>query len=127
MRIKKFDQHINEADEESVKGLLCFVYRAAHGSDATAKGLTSKVDQVFLTNDDIGLDGPFKIKPGEDYLVLIERKNPGFLKGSLYAVPKSILDSGEHSMFGGNFVYSSDSKFYAISKYPIPVHDRVER
>lgn len=30
------------------------------------------------------------------------------------------------SMFGGNFVYSSDSRFSDISYYPLPIHDRFE-
>jgi hypothetical protein len=28
--------------------------------------------------------------------------------------------------FGGNFLFSSDSRFRAICQYPIPIHDRVE-
>lgn len=29
-------------------------------------------------------------------------------------------------MFGGNFCYSSDSRFREICQYPIPIHDRFE-
>lgn len=29
-------------------------------------------------------------------------------------------------MFGGNFLYSSDSRFQELSQQPIPCHDRVE-
>ena len=29
-------------------------------------------------------------------------------------------------MFGGCFIYSSDSRFRAISAYPVPLHDRFE-
>jgi len=29
-------------------------------------------------------------------------------------------------MFGGNFIYSCDSRFQALCGYPIPVHDRCE-
>jgi hypothetical protein len=30
-------------------------------------------------------------------------------------------------MFGGNFIWSSDSRFRnEVSEYPIPVHDRIE-
>lgn len=29
-------------------------------------------------------------------------------------------------MMGGNFAYSSDSRFRRIAKYPVPIHDRHE-
>ena len=35
-----------------------------------------------------------------------------------------LLKSNTHSMFGGNFIYTSDSRF--PSRAPIQVHDRVE-
>ena len=31
-----------------------------------------------------------------------------------------------HTMMGGNFIYSTDSRFRELSAQPIPVHDRVE-
>jgi len=31
-----------------------------------------------------------------------------------------------HVMFGGNFLYSCDSRFREICSYPIPIHDRIE-
>lgn len=37
-----------------------------------------------------------------------------------------VIPAGYHSMFGGNFVWTSDSRFSNIYKYPVPVHDRVE-
>jgi hypothetical protein len=40
----------------------------------------------------------------------------------IHAVPYNQSDS--EGMFGGTFIYSSDSRF--PSKYPIPLHDRVE-
>jgi hypothetical protein len=40
----------------------------------------------------------------------------------------SNIPAGTHSMFGGNFVYSSDSRFgRKYGRQPIHVHDRVER
>jgi hypothetical protein len=29
-------------------------------------------------------------------------------------------------MFGGNFIYTSDSRVREICAYPIPIHDRCE-
>ena len=58
----------------------------------------------------------------DDELVLIERVLWGKQKN--YAVPASIAKSGRHSMAGGNWIYTSDSRF--PSDAPISVHDRVE-
>jgi hypothetical protein len=101
-----------------MKALLAFVLKSTLG-DCTANGLTSREDKIFLTSEDDTITGPFEVKEGVDYLVLKKR---GDYK---YAVPKSILDEGVHSMMGGNFVWTSDSRF--PNSYPIPVHDRVER
>ena len=32
----------------------------------------------------------------------------------------------KHSMMGGNFAYSCDSRFTYFAKYPLPIHDRIE-
>ena len=103
------------------KGLLTFVLRTA-GQDCTNRGLTSQKDQLLLVSEDNTVTGPFEIKEDEDYLVLVKRviRDEEYLN----AVPKSLLDSGRWTMFGGNFITTSDSRF--PSKYPIPVHDRVE-
>jgi hypothetical protein len=42
-------------------------------------------------------------------------------------VPLAIVDSGRWSMFGGNFVWSSDSRFREwYGDAPLAVHDRLE-
>ena len=111
-------KQFGELNEGLNDGMLVFVYRNGLG-DATAGGLTSKVDKLTLVGED--LEGPFPPKDGEDHLV-IQKKGD-----YIYCVPKSVLDSKEWAMFGGNFVYTSDSRFAKISKYPIPVHDRGEK
>ena len=103
------------------KGLLTFVLKPAYG-DCTNNGLTSKNNSILLISDDDTVQGPSEINDNEDYLVLVKRQ---LSDGEyLHAVPKSLLNSGKHVMFGGNFITTSDSRF--PSKYPIPVHDRVE-
>jgi hypothetical protein len=101
-----------------MKAMLTFVLRSTLG-DCTANGLTSREDKILLTSEDGTITGPFETKDGVDYLVLKRRGD------YMYAVPKSVIDEGVHSMFGGNFVHTSDSRF--PNQYPIPVHDRVER
>lgn len=47
--------------------------------------------------------------------------------GYLVAEPIGADWVGRRLMFGGNFIYSSDSRFRALSSYPIPVHDRARK
>ena len=100
-----------------MKTILTFVLRNALG-DSTNNGLSSKEDSIVMHYDN-GLD--LDMIPGDE-LVLVERTLFG--KQSNYAVPASILNSRRHSMFGGNFIYTSDSRF--PSDAPIKVHDRLE-
>jgi len=94
-----------------------YVYRNSLG-DCTNNGLTSKVDGVMLHyGTDVNID---EIPDNE--LVLIQRTLWG--KQANYAVPVGVYKSGHHQMAGGNFVYTSDSRFPESA--PISVHDRVE-
>lgn len=93
-----------------------YVYRNSLG-DCTANGLTANNDQLDLYyNVTDYTDLP------DDALVLIERNIGG--QEANYAVPVSIAKSNTWSMFGGNFVHTSDSRFPGNG--PISVHDRVE-
>lgn len=47
-------------------------------------------------------------------------------KGNGYKCYVPANNSGKYFMAGGNFVYSSDSRFREINQYPVPVHDRAE-
>lgn len=102
------------------QGLLCSVYRNPLG-DCTNGGVTSKHAQVVL----LGAEGPFE--PTADAPAL----HVGAWKGQLIALPVKPMRyaSGECFsldgwMFGGNFIYSSDSRF--PSGQPIKVFDRRE-
>jgi len=96
-----------------------YVYKNTLG-DCTNNGLTSKHDNLDLYYGQ--LDNEAIDKLAEDSLILIERVLWG--KQANYAVPVEIYKSGRHSMAGGNFIYTSDSRFPSDS--PISVHDRVE-
>ena len=99
---------------------LTFVLRNALG-DSTANGLTSREDSIILHHgQDVDL-ADLTLIP-DDELVLVERELFG--KPAWYAKPAGLLKSNTHSMFGGNFIYTSDSRF--PSRAPIQVHDRVE-
>ena len=101
------------------KGLLVFVYRNTLG-DCTADGVTSKLDKMVLLDVP---NTPFEPKDDQsDALVLVKRELFG--KEYIHAEPVHKKPGMVGPMFGGNFIYSSDSRF--PSKYPIPVHDRFE-
>lgn len=113
---------------EHYEGLLVNVYRSA-GSDASMNGISSKFDNLVLIN---GMSteslGPFNPKDDlSDALVLIERNVTS--KSFLIAIPfNEYIETGSYGMygmFGGNFVYSSDSRFPSDS--PIKVFDRFEK
>ena len=103
-----------------MSNILTFVFRNSLG-DSTANGLTSKKDSIILHYGD-GVDLTDLTLIPDDELVLVERQLFG--KASWYAVPVKIYKSNKHSMFGGNFIHTSDSRF--PGRAPIPVHDRVE-
>jgi|TARA_B110000977_G_scaffold190844_1_gene262152 hypothetical protein len=100
---------------------LTFVLRNSLG-DSTANGLTSREDSIILHHGD-GVDLADLILIPDDELVLVERQLFG--KPAWYAKPAGLLKSNTHSMFGGNFIYTSHSGF--PSESPIQVHDRVEK
>ena len=97
--------------------ILTFVLRNSLG-DCTNNGLTSREDSIILH---YGQNLQTDLIP-DDELILVERTIFG--KQSNYAVPAGLFKSGRHSMAGGNFIYTSDSRF--PSDAPISVHDRVE-
>ena len=102
-----------------MKKIYTHVFRNSLG-DCTANGLTSQLDSVDLYySDDLSID--LEDIP-DDSLVLIKRELWG--EPAWYAKPASLLKNNTHSMCGGNFVYTSDSRFPA--RAPISVHDRVE-
>ena len=103
-----------------MSNILTFVLRNSLG-DSTNSGLTSKVSQVDLHYGNTE-DAAVLYNIPDDELVLVERQLFG--KEAWYAVPAGIYKSNQHSMFGGNFIHTSDSRF--PGRAPIPVHDRIE-
>lgn len=103
------------------KGMTAHVYRCDLG-DCSNNGISSRVSKVTLIGP--GVPEIFESTANAPAVMLM----PGHIDG-YRAVP---LDGGENSvygacvgpMFGGCFIYSSDSRF--PSKTPIPLHDRWE-
>lgn len=103
-----------------MSNILTFVLRNSMG-DSTNNGLSSREDSIILHHGD-GVDLADLTLIPDDELVLVERQLFG--KPAWYAKPAGLLKSQTHTMFGGNFIHTSDSRF--PSSAPIAVHDRVE-
>lgn len=62
---------------------------------------------------------------GESAVVLVRRMLGG--ERCDVVVPLAAFVSGQWTMMGGNFLYSCDSRFRALSpNMPLPIHDRIE-
>jgi hypothetical protein len=103
-------------------GMLASIYDSPLGN-CSNNGVSAKAKQVCIVN----VEGPFDPKDDAPAVKLIKSRN-----GNLVCVPVGL----EHkwTMFGGAFVYTSDSRFNReverLSGYdhsfPVALHDRVE-
>jgi hypothetical protein len=109
------------------KGLLCSVYSSA--TNCSNGGISSRYKKVILTGSGIpeiftpNINCPevvLQIDEGQTGHELVCRQDGE--KGRMKALPVDHENKGY--MFGGSFVYSSDSRFPACS--PIPLFDRFE-
>lgn len=101
----------------TVSGLYVHVLRGK--CEATAGGVSSKTEDFILTGENVAKVFDIDAARTDQYLVL---KN---YRGHLYAEPNYPPGPGFNGwMMGGNFIWSSDSRF--PGDYPIPVHDRRE-
>jgi len=106
-------------------GLIVDVLRT-DGLDCSANGPSKVFSRLLVTN----VEGPFD---GHDMprVKLVKGNLPGTVK----VVPETMLDAGNWTMFGGNFAYTSDSRWSdAVEELcgsrqsgAVAIHDRVER
>ena len=96
--------------------------------DATNHGISSKADNLEVINPSELGENANEILADHytqfgDFLVVVERK-----AYSTILKPYSIYASGIHSMFGGNFAFTSCASFQEVtgSNAPLKIHDRVE-
>ena len=111
-----------------VRKQLVFVYRNGEGYDCTNGGITCNRTQLMLYSGD--RDECYRQAKEENCLheALWLNKRILWDKNYYYAEP---LQKGKGcQMFGGNFVYSCDSRFKEMCdeyrNIPLPVHDRYE-
>lgn len=111
-------------------GLLVSVYRDGD-MDCSANGISKFANTLCVVNIP---DSPFQPGDGVPAVMLV----PGNLPNTAKIVP-AIQVAGEwvdgpRGMFGGNFAYTSDSRFHnAVAKLvgyrhgaPVAIHDRYE-
>lgn len=101
-------------------GMSADIYRH-RGYDSTNGGVSGKAWRVVVIHPEL----PEMYEPGDDMPGLNIIEHPA-VPGYLIAVPLDKPEGMVGPMFGGNFVYSMDGRFRAVSKYPVPVHDRFE-
>ena len=107
--------------------LPIYVYRN-DGADCTNHGLSSEYKLLYLVENesDYGTIPADELK--ENTVILVHRSLFGDGKDYPVLVPYKLYEDYKKSklpiMFGGNFAYTSDSRF--PSDYPLPIHDRVE-
>lgn len=100
------------------KGLHLYIYRDDLG-DCTNGGISSQVKNITVT----AFDGPFEPDENAPEFKLVKR----FLFGRDYYHLEPVKPCPSNHvgyMMGGNFAYTSDSRF--PFDYPLPIHDRSE-
>ncbi|WP_162250088.1 MULTISPECIES: hypothetical protein [unclassified Bradyrhizobium] len=103
-------------------GMLAHIYDSSLGN-CSNDGVSARYTEVCIVN----VDGPFKPSEETPGVRLIKRNT-----GNVVCVPIDLDD--RWTMFGGAFVYTSDSRFaQAVEKlsgynhsFPVALHDRVE-
>lgn len=104
-----------------MKGLLVFIYKNG-GVDFSNGGISSNITMCLLVGEGV----PNVFEAGDLPIVTIIKRE---LCGSTHLTAYPVDEKGEpdrNTMFGGCFIYSSDSRFSEISMCPVPLHDRKE-
>lgn len=95
-------------------GVLIF----KHGGDCSNGGLSSKHEEALLVWD--RANGEALPDTDQPMVELVTRS----VFGKAYHFAKPVALNTWAVMFGGCFIYTSDSRFPL--DYPLPLHDRVE-
>lgn len=109
--------------EDGMKGLHCSIFESKRHGNCSNSGVSSRCKSVTLCPDpaaftDYGI--PKQFEADEDSPAVVLRTICIGEREHVFAVPVGVTGS----MFGGSFIYCSDSRF--PMEYPIPLHDRVE-
>jgi len=104
-----------------MKGLLVSILETKGQGDCSNNGISSKCKHVIL----VGKGIPEIFESNEDIpaVRIVERDLHHGTYLTAYPVEPCPPNCTGY-MFGGTFIYCSDSRFPA--KYPVPLHDRTE-
>lgn len=110
-----------------MSGLLVSVYRSAVNSDYTKHGASYQHGEFILIGPEV--EGP--IEPYENGPPILHYRKqlvpmPG-KKPSIHIAAYPATLEGKKTVFGGNFIYSSDPNFNKLNNgAPIKIFDRLE-
>jgi hypothetical protein len=114
-----------------VKGLSASIYRNDEFGDCSNRGPSVvRQKQVLVIDDEIG--APHDFDPERHFPVKLVRRQIGeneYVHARPFFCeewPNTRFGDGVHTMFGGCFIFTSDSRLRDTCSYPIPLHDRVE-
>ena len=112
-------------DTTPAKGIHALIYRDALGIDFSNGGISARVTEVTVIGP--GIDPIFTATQERPAVQIIKRESAS---GTIYhAEPLPTVDEpAPWYMFGGTFIFSSDSRFRdSIDFYgAVPLHDRRE-
>ncbi|QHJ74603.1 hypothetical protein VH22019_00039 [Vibrio phage VH2_2019] len=101
-----------------------FVYKSGT-ADASQNGVTNQYDTLYLVNNKSPFDGWCFKFPEDPRLLAFATITKWGNKEEVIPVARPMKD--QEGQFGGNFVWSTDSRFRRLfSEHPIRVHDRYE-
>ncbi|MET3176820.1 UNVERIFIED_ORG: hypothetical protein ABIB52_004698 [Arthrobacter sp. UYCu721] len=114
------------SNDTTAKGIIALIYRDSLGIDFSNRGISAQVTEVTVIGP--GLDRIFPASEERPAVQLVTRES--FHGGTtIHAVP--VTAEGEPApwyMFGGTFIFSSDSRFRRAAGHygAVPLHDRQE-
>ncbi len=102
-------------------GLPVEVFKSKALGDCTNNGISSRRNELYVMT---GEYYPFEPKDIRECICIEEEE----IFGKRHVRAKPLYKPRRSYMMGGNFVYTSDSRFKDISgiQYPVPIHDRYE-
>jgi translation initiation factor 1 (eIF-1/SUI1) len=110
-------------ESRELKGYRVDIFSSDYHS--TLNLLNGKNSAILVTDGKTGDSST--VMSNEPYLKLITKERFNRSGTYMYAEPVNYGKEGDWRMFGGTFVWSSDSRFRdKVSEQPIQLHDRVE-
>jgi hypothetical protein len=114
-------------------GIRLDIFRKAGKERGGSSQLTSTVEHITLLDTRIeGLSEPsaaapgFRIWatcPGENRMYRADDRFAAQVEDAIYCLVSDDVINPRGWQAGGNFAYSTDKRFQAISAYPLPIYD----